>query len=274
MLLTLSRARLETFLICQRRFQLRYLDELPWPAAPVSPAQAAARQEGELFHQLVAHHYLGLDPSAVAAGDLPQPVRGWWENFQRTAPQPAPAARLFPELTLSVPVGDFLLTGRFDLVILDEAGGRIFDWKTGWPLPAEQLADDWQTRLYLALLVEGRAALGAPWLSADRVQMTYWYARQPDAAVKIAYSEEKHRRRWGEIERLLADLAARRAIPGPWPLTTDLTQCSTCAYQTYCGRFDAPAAVDGGWPEDEQIEEEAAAEQLWTDVAGMEPASA
>ena len=40
----LSRGRIETFRACQRRFQLRYLEQLPWPSLPPADHLAEAAQ--------------------------------------------------------------------------------------------------------------------------------------------------------------------------------------------------------------------------------------
>ena len=270
-MLSMSRTRLETFLLCQRRFELRYLKELPWPIPPTAPEQATARQEGELFHQLIAQHYLALDSGPAEVGELAPPVREWWGNFLRSAPRPAADARLFVEMSLAVPVGNFLLTGRFDLVVVAPERVDIYDWKTGRPRSNKALAEDWQTRLYLALVVEGGEALGLPRLSGDQVQMTYWYARSPADSQKIGYSQLDHRRNLGEINRILDDLDRQLAAGEDWPLTSDLSICARCAYQNYCGRFAAAAVVEtlisaeAGEPGEEEPQAH------WSDVADMEP---
>ena len=61
-LLTLSQFKLVTFLACQRRFQLRYLQHLPWPATPLPKHVEERMQQGQDFHQLLERHFLGLSP--------------------------------------------------------------------------------------------------------------------------------------------------------------------------------------------------------------------
>jgi len=242
--IVLDHTALATFEVCPRRFQLRYLERLPWPALPLDRKQSLAVERGRHFHRLVERHVLGLpvDPEGID-DDV---VRGWWGRFVRSGPA-LPEGERWPEHRLTIPIGNNYLTGRFDLLVLGEEGGlpfaRIFDWKTSKPRPAAELEKAWQTRLYLALLAEGGAALsksGQP-LAADRISLTYWYPDEPDQPRVIAYSEAKHQQNWAHIEKLAATIKA--LDPDQiWPLTDDWSRCRSCLYQTYCGRLESGKA--------------------------------
>jgi CRISPR/Cas system-associated exonuclease Cas4 (RecB family) len=243
--LTLSRQRLQTFLICQRRFQLRYLKRLPWPESPLSQEAEAAVERGQRFHQLLERHFLGL-PLAIDATEDAE-LQRWWILFAQSGPA-LPAGRALAELSLTVPIGRHLLTGRFDLLVIgeDESGqpfAHVFDWKTSRPPEEGQLPQDWQTRLYLALLAEGGRALSpanrAP--GPDHIAMTYWYVTDPAAPRTIRYSQAWHTQNWAEIEALVARIDAQLAT-GDWPLTDNWDHCRHCAYQAYCGRQAAGQA--------------------------------
>lgn len=269
--LLLSRSKLATFLACRRRFQLRYLEQRPWPEAPLSAADEQRLQRGQQFHQLVQRQFLGLNiepvwpkpPLSTAAEEqqflgmnmVPatiedRTVRDWWLTFVRSSPQ-LPHGRLLPELTLTTPVGGHLLHGRFDLLVIGEEEGalfaHIFDWKTGRPQEESTLRHDWQTRLYLALLAEGGQALRdegeSRSLSADHIAITYWYTTAADAPHVIRYNQAWHRQNWAELTAIVAEIEAQRAAGGVWPLTEDWTLCRTCAYQALCGRQAAGTAV-------------------------------
>ncbi|HUM72486.1 MAG TPA: PD-(D/E)XK nuclease family protein, partial [Chloroflexota bacterium] len=158
--LLLSRGKLTTFLECRRRFQLRYLEEAAWPAAPLAVADEARLGLGQQFHELAQRHFLGLKIESAAIQE--RTLRGWWLTFARFLPH-LPHGRTLPELTLTIPIGRHLLHGRFDLLIIGEIDGRAFahlyDWKTGRQPDETTLRHDWQTRLYLAMLAEGGQAL-------------------------------------------------------------------------------------------------------------------
>ncbi len=244
--LLLSRSKLTTFLVCQRRFQLRYLEQRPWPEAPLPETDETRLERGRQFHQLVQRHFLGLkvEPAAIADPGL----RRWWLTFVQHQPG-LPHGRALPELTLTIPIGAHLLHGRFDLLMLGEKEGapfaHIFDWKTGKPQTDMTLRNDWQTRLYLAMLAEGAQALRADGrhLLPDHIAITYWYTSEPDMPHTITYSQAWHQQNWAEISALVAHIEARQGQGGIWALTDDWSQCQACAYRVLCERQGAGPAL-------------------------------
>ncbi|MCP4363383.1 MAG: PD-(D/E)XK nuclease family protein [Chloroflexi bacterium] len=265
--LLLSRSKLATFLACRRRFDLRYLRPLPWPKTPLPEKDAERMERGQQFHQLLERHFLGLPVETAAIAD--RQVRVWWRIFQRSQP-PIPNGRPLPELTLTIPIGNHLLNGRFDLLVISEEAGRpsayIFDWKTGKPQEETRLRHDWQTRLYLAMVAEGGQALGdngrhTP-IPPENIHLTYWYVHEPDTPRNIAYSQQGHKQNWTELQAIVTQIDDQLAQGENWPLTEDLTLCRTCAYQAFCGRQEAGQPVT-------QIDEDAPDE---TAAPNIEPA--
>ena len=239
--LILSRSNLLVFSTCHRRFQLRVLDRLPWPDLDLDLKQQTAVYQGQLFHQILERHFLGLP---VVPSDIPnKQLRAWWESFERQGP-PLPPGRRLPEIRLTVPVGSHYLVGRFDLLIIesDETSSRahIFDWKTSKPRSLTDLQSDWQTRLYLAMIAESGDALvrDGPPLAADQITFTYWYADDPGSPRRIRYSAAEHEQNWRQILALVDEIDLCQEA-GEWPLTEDWTRCRTCPYQAYCGRWEA-----------------------------------
>jgi hypothetical protein len=116
---------LQDYADCPRRFQLRYLLQLAWPALAAEPADEyeAQTRDGETFHRLAQQHTLGIIPWQ----DQPQldadPLAEWWRAYLADPPADLPAIRL-PEITLSAPLGDHRLSAKYDLLALDpgEAG--------------------------------------------------------------------------------------------------------------------------------------------------------
>lgn len=257
--ITFSRYKLTTFLACQRRFQLRYVRDLPWPAEPVTEAWREASRRGRAFHRMLHRHFLDL-PVAEPAGDDPA-LQRWWRIFREEAPS-LPASERRPEETLTVPIDGHRLSGRFDLLILSGDRAHIFDWKTeARPRSATALRDDWQTVLYLALLVEGSRALrpGGPPLNPEKVDLTYWFVQAPQAAVTIPYGHDAHAENWQRLTDLVRLIDHRLSEEGVWPLTDDWEECGRCAYQVFCGRQGAPPADRPSWQEEASWEEEGAA---------------
>lgn len=239
----LSQGKLATFFACQRRFQLRYLRRLPWPAAPLDDQTAASLERGQQFHQLLQRHFLHLpiEPAAI----VDETVRRWWSLFARSWRQFPELSRsdnrFLTEISLTVPIGDALLNGRFDLLVIGTAGAtpfaHLFDWKTGKAHSEADLRQSWQTRLYLALLAAGGTALlpSGKSLSPAQIAITYWYVTEPDTPRTIQYSAAWHKQNWDEIQAVVAQITAQWEQER-WPLTEDWSLCQACAYQTYCGR--------------------------------------
>jgi len=251
--ITFSRYKLTTFLACQRRFQLHYVRELPWPAEPADEAWREASRRGRAFHRMLHRHFLNLPVEEPAGAD--PTLRRWWRTFHEQGPS-LPSGERRPEETLTVPIDGHLLSGRFDLLILSGERAHIFDWKTeARPRSATALRDDWQTVLYLALLVEGGQALrpgGRP-LDPEKVALTYWFVQAPQATVTVPYSREAHAQNWQRLTDLVGRIDVRLSEEGPWPLTDDWGECGRCAYRVFCGRQGAPPAARPSWEEEEDV---------------------
>ena len=256
--INLSRFKLTTFLACQRRFQLRYLRQLPWPVEPQDEQWQEASQRGRRFHRLLERHFLGLPLAEPGEGD--PLLQRWWQTFRRDGPALPPGQRL-PELTLTVPLARHMLTGRFDLVVIGDEDIHVYDWKTeAQPRPAAALRDDWQTILYLALLAEGGTALRQEPVDPDAITLTYWFVADPSAMVTIPYSRTQHDAHWSQLISLVEAIDSQLNVAGAWPLTEDLSQCARCAYRVFCGRQQLPAGEPLLWAEEED-----------TEILGLEP---
>jgi hypothetical protein len=232
-MIVLSRGKLAAFQACPRRFYLRYQRQMAWPAPPLDGTTAVAIQQGAQFHQLLQRRFLDLPLADDLAAD--EQLADWHAIFQRHGPKLPPDGRRYVEFTLTAPLGDCLLTGRFDLLLLTADRAHIYDWKTERrPRSAVALREDLQTRLYLALLYEGASALDVD-LPPEKIQLTYWYVHAPDSPVTFTYSAAWHSENWAYLQRLAAQVAAAQRAD-QWPLTDNWEECRRCAYAAYCGR--------------------------------------
>ncbi len=137
---------------------------MPWPANPLPERTEQVLQQEQAFHQLLERHFLGLkiSPAAIEDGRIQQ----WWRAFQTHNPVQTlpPNARFLPETGLTVPLGNHLLYGRFDLLAIGEDEqnqpfAHVFDWKTGRPIAAmAKTQSHWQTHPLQALLAEEGSA--------------------------------------------------------------------------------------------------------------------
>ena len=240
--INLGRAKIADFLACPRRFQLRYLEQLSWPAAGRDPQVERAMELGQQFHDLLHRHFVGIPtgiPSGAGAqGDelLDPALRRWWRSFTQFEPR-LPIGRREAELTLSVPLGRSMLSGRFDLLV--DTGDRIhiFDWKTfGRVKNREQLRQDLQSRVYLALAAESGDILGRK-INPEQITLTYWFFSDPPAEVSLNYSRRDHMENWQNFTAIADRIERHLAFTGAWPQTDDLSECARCQYQVPCSRI-------------------------------------
>lgn len=241
---TFSQSSLQDYADCPRRFQLRYIEQLAWPAVETEPAIENERhqQEGLLFHRLVQQHLIGLPAEKLARLANTPDLRRWWENWQDFRSL-ADFGSLYPELTLSAPLGQHRLLAKYDLVAVQPAKkALIFDWKTYHKRPRDEwMAARLQTRVYRALLIQAGAHLNKQTpFQPEQVEMIYWYADFPAEPARFPYTTAQYKRDWDALNRLAAEIAARREFP----LTANEEKCAYCPYRSYCNRGTQAGQLD------------------------------
>jgi CRISPR/Cas system-associated exonuclease Cas4 (RecB family) len=237
-----SQSSLQDYETCPRRFQLRYLRRLDWPAVESEPVQEAERlaQLGADFHRLVHQHLLGLDGDILArtvAAGQPE-LQVWWQNYLAHRPLALAGAELRPELTLSTPLRGYRLLARFDLLAIGGDGSfLIVDWKTAQRKPdRENLARQMQTRVYPYVLAKAGAAYnqGRP-VEPAAIRMLYWYPAALERPEEFEYSPALFRRDEQYLSELIERIKAA-AENEEFPLVKDSKPCTYCVYRSYCDR--------------------------------------
>jgi len=242
---------------CARRFQLRYIERLSYPAVESEPAveNEKHQQEGEFFHRLVQQFLVGIPGGQISKLANTPNLQRWWENFQSADLSGLQdGTSLHPEAILSAPLGKFRLIAKYDLIAIRDGKAVIYDWKTYRKRPRnEWLAARMQTRVYRALLAHAGAHLNSGQTFApEQIEMVYWFADFPSDPARFAYTSVQYKRDWD----LLVKLAVEIADASSFPLTDDHTRCLYCPYRSYCER-----GVRAG--EADQAEAETEAEELF-----------
>ncbi len=231
-----NQANLQDYVDCPRRFQLRHLLQLAWPAVAAEPADEyeAQVQDGEAFHRLVHQHVLGI--IAAETPILPEagPLADWWRAYLASPPADLPAM-LLPEVTLSAPLAGYRLIAKYDLIAIEpDRRAIIVDWKTSARRPRPGwLSERMQTRVYRYLLVRAGTDL-FPGLQPAQVEMIYWFANYPDQPERLPYDATQFEADGRLLTELVVEIAGRNEPI--FPLTDDVTRCRFCTYRSLCGR--------------------------------------
>jgi CRISPR/Cas system-associated exonuclease Cas4 (RecB family) len=244
-----SQSSLQDFATCPRRFKLRYLDRLRWPAVEVEPIQEAERlaRLGADFHRLVQQHIAGIaeDILSDTLTESESVLQSWWQSYLQHRPALRAGTRLYAEVTLSTPVRGYRLLARFDLLAAQPDGAfLIVDWKTSLHKPASaDLARRMQTRVYpYVLALAGAAFNGGQPIDPAAIQMIYWYPERPDQPERFDYSAQLRQR----DEQFLSDLIeqVKQAVETErFPMVEDKKPCAYCVYRSFCDRGDKAGGV-------------------------------
>ena len=247
-----SQASLQDYHDCRRRFELRYLERLPWPAIETEPVLENERylQKGAAFHHLVHQHQIGLPANALSAQIKDEELSDWWQRYldSRTGVTAMPGGspvRSYPEQLLAAPLAGHILLAKFDLLLVQPGEHlRIVDWKTSRYRPKRSwLADRQQTRVYRFLAAAAAQHLnGGQPPNPDAVEMVYWFTQTPLQPEIFTYSQEQYQADRESLSRKIAEIAASQ--PGSFPLTTDEKRCRFCVYRSLCDRGVSAGGLD------------------------------
>jgi hypothetical protein len=263
-----SQSSLQDFVDCRRRFLLRYLRRLAWPALQSEPARENESyfQRGKRFHRLVQQYLLGVPVdrlARLAEADPDENLQRWWDNFTGCLPAEMDGKR-YVETTLAAPLGSFRLAATYDLVLIGRDGQVvIYDWKTNAHRPRRaRLQERLQTRVYPYLIVQaGGTFNGRRGFSPEQVRMIYWFAEPGHAPEVFDYSSQ----RWEEDERCLLGLvdeirrlAGHNGRPSEenFPMCGSNDACLHCVYRSLCdrGTRGGPVVDENYEPEEENLD--------------------
>lgn len=264
----LSQSSLQDYHDCPRRFELRYLQRLAYPAIETEPAleNEKHQKEGEYFHRLVQQHLIGIPAEQIGKLANTDNLQRWWENYLNakdlTGLAQRPVGRdlsgLYSEVTLSAPLGKFRLVAKYDLIAVDNNKVTIYDWKTYRKRPKnEWLSIRWQTRVYRALLVQAGAHLNnGKSFEPEQIEMIYWFSDFPNEPARFIYKADQYKRDWDALLKIADEIktasSGSTTLTTGFPLTDDVSKCNYCPYRSYCNR-----GVRAGDAADAELETEA-----------------
>ncbi|MFA5837126.1 MAG: PD-(D/E)XK nuclease family protein [Bellilinea sp.] len=241
-----SQNNLQDFVDCPRRFELRHLKKLAWPAIRSEPILAVERHMllGERFHRMIQQYQSGLAAELVGATASEPELAEWWQAYLSSAPEPLPERRLV-EHTLSAPFGNYRLIAKYDLLAI-APGERavVVDWKTSLRKPKRALLSRRiQTRLYPFLLAQaGNLLNNGAVIKPEEIELVYWFTADPRNPERFPYSIDQFDQDRKFLQGLIAD--AVNASETDFPLTGDERMCRYCNYRSLCDRGESAAKME------------------------------
>ncbi|OGO12032.1 MAG: hypothetical protein A2Y53_02945 [Chloroflexi bacterium RBG_16_47_49] len=248
-----NQSNLQDYVDCQRRFQLRYMLHQAWPAVEAEPFLEYERMmdQGSRFHKIVRQHLSGVLESQIegSVGD-DELMDLWWRNYTHSLKDGILALIFqegnthFEELTLSIPMDNFRLVAKYDVLMI-QPGGKlvILDWKTSYNHPKRKwLADRLQTHVYPYVLARAASALtGVGPVDSSQIEMIYWFTNQPELPERFSYNSPAYEADSRYLGNLISTISLKSdAI---FPLTPDEKRCLFCTYRSLCNRGVKPGEL-------------------------------
>lgn len=250
-----TQGSLQDYADCARRFELRYIQRLRYPAPEVNQIleyEARIRQ-GNRFHKLAEQHSNGIPAELLkrSLADEPELAR-WWDDALAGGLRDLPPQR-HAEITLQTPLGGQRLVAKYDLLALQPGGAAVIvDWKTGESVPAPKaLERRLQTVVYRYVLACSGAHMYGGRIPPERIRMDYVYVAQGAQRISFAYSAAQ----LAADEAWLLALAEAIGAAAAFPLTEDERRCKFCTYRALCERGEAGDLQDLEFDEAEETDE-------------------
>lgn len=247
-----SQNNLQDLVDCPRRFYLRNLLHLEWPALESEPAQTREKEMrlGQSFHQLVHQNILGIvdsDPNLVFSDGE---ISTWWQNYLSFFSQ-IPDAILLPEYPLTAPFASFRLLAKFDLLVVNPGKSiLVIDWKTNRFLPKRSwLENRLQTKVYLFMLaLAGQKLFQSKDLVSEQISLMYWFPNFPSQPITFDYSSAQFSKDSAYLHQLVEQVI--RSNEDDFLKTSNEKTCLFCNYRSLCLR----GGQAGHWSETEDLE--------------------
>lgn len=248
-----SQNNIQDYVDCPRRFELKHLLKVEWPALQSEPVLEAERRMnlGRQFHERVHQSLLGIPEERISAQWTEPEVAEWWQAYTQSNLLCGLPALRKAEFTLSAPFANYRLVAKYDLLAVEPGKYlTIVDWKTSArPASRAALLPRAQTRVYPLLAVDaGRSLFGSP-VRPEQVEMIYWFTSAPEQAVHFQYSPQQYQADCDTLTRWITEIS--RGRPGQFSLTADERRCLYCGYRSLCNRGAAAGAYDESeWEDD------------------------
>lgn len=228
-----THAALQDFADCPRRFYLRCIRHLRYPAPESDPLRELDQhvQREAHFRKLVQQHQVGIPLEALTATITDDTLADWWDAYLAHPPADLPEKRR-AEVILSAPLAGRRLVAKLDLLALGERV-VIVVWKTAPHRPKRAwLEKRLQTAVLPYVLAQAGAHLnGGKPIAPENIRLVYWFADVPEQPEIFDYSAAQLKKDGKRLATLAADILKRES-EADFELTDDLERCLYCAYRS------------------------------------------
>jgi CRISPR/Cas system-associated exonuclease Cas4 (RecB family) len=245
-----SQSNLQDYVDCQRRFQLRHILHQAWPVVEAEPYLENERliDHGARFHKIVHQCLIGVPEAQISqsiTGD--EVMQLWWRNYRQSIKDGIlglineQGNQRFVEISLSIPIGEFRLIAKYDLLIIKPDGKLIIvDWKTSQKHPKRSwLATRLQTHVYSFILVGAASGfISGNQPDPSQIEMIYWFTNQPELLERFPYNQSNYREDARYLGNLIETINSKSEPI--FPLTPDIKRCLFCTYRSLCNRGVKP----------------------------------
>lgn len=239
-----NQSNLQDYLICPRRFFLKYIKGIDWPAVQEEPYYVAEQMmmQGNKFHHLLHQFFLGITPELLSHQVIDANLSRWWSGFldyfkSNISEAVASSEFVYPEFLVFSFIYGFRISAKYDLLLKSKNGDLIiYDWKTIKVKPERhRLFNRMQTRIYPFILMQClESDRILEFKGAERIRMVYWFSEHPTSSEIFDYSSTQYaidkKYLLGKIESII------HGNDNKFFLTEDLRQCDFCVYRSYCNR--------------------------------------
>jgi hypothetical protein len=231
-----SQNSLQNYIDCKRRFYLKEIQQLLWPALESEPTRLQEERTalGAEFHLLCNQYFSGVPENAIRESINSPEILQWWNAFISLGLKPAP--HLQPEKAITVPFMDFRLTVHYDLLKSNQDGHYfIYDWKTNLKQPQRAiLGKRMQTIIYPLVLQMFCEINDSKNAQPENIEMVYWYPVYPDRPIEFRYDQETYLTQKSKLEGLISEILQNEKED--FTLTEKISHCMFCQYRSFCNR--------------------------------------
>ena len=233
-----SAKKIQDFIDCERRYELRYILNQSWPAITTEPILEIESniKKGNEFHYLVHQYFSGIPEKTLRETIREDIMIEWFDNFLSFYGT-LKVKNAFSEFRLTTQIGKNKLTAVYDLIYLNESEEvGIIDWKTSHFIPKKStLALRVQSILYPFVLQETSAEfLPGSCYPPENISMRYWYPASPTENFVFPYGYELHEKYRVSLENTINEIQEKGV--GEFNLTSNEIKCGFCPYRSLCNR--------------------------------------